>query len=82
MIHSSQAKGRPTTGAVAALAALSIVLIARPASAQMVNSADTARRGHDLATVACSNCHHVAIDQRGAPLLAPPAALYVEKTAY
>ena len=76
MTHSSQPKGRATTGAVAALAALSIVLIARPASAQMVNSSDTARRGHDLATVACSNCHQVAIDQHGAPLLAPPAASF------
>jgi mono/diheme cytochrome c family protein len=82
MTHPSQAKGRATTGAVTALAALPIALIAGPASAQMVNSADTARRGHDLATVACSNCHQVAIEQRGAPLRAPPAALYVEKAAY
>jgi mono/diheme cytochrome c family protein len=76
MTHPSQAKGRATTGAVAALAALPIVLIAGPASAQMVNSADTARRGHDLATVACSNCHQVAIEQRGAQLRAPPAASF------
>ena len=39
----------------------------------MVNWADTARKGHDLATVACSNCHQVAVDQRAAPLLARPA---------
>ena len=39
----------------------------------MVNSADTARKGHDLANIACSNCHQVAVDQRAAPVLANPA---------
>lgn len=53
--------------ALAALAALSILTTTGPAWAQMVNSADTARKGHDLARVACSNCHQVAVDQRAAP---------------
>ena len=39
----------------------------------MVNSADTTRKGHDLASIACSNCHQVAVDQRAAPVLASPA---------
>ena len=50
-----------------------ILPIADPAWAQMVNSADTARKGLDLAAVACSNCHKVAVDQRAAPVLARPA---------
>ena len=29
----------------------------------MVNSANTVRKGHDLASIACSNCHQVAVDQ-------------------
>ena len=68
-----QVKDRAMVSAFIALAALSILTIAGPAWAQMVNSADTARKGHDLATVACSNCHQVAVDQRVAPVLAPPA---------
>ena len=68
-----QVKDRAMVSAFIALAALSILTIAGPAWAQMVNSADTARKGHDLATVACSNCHQVAVDQRAAPLLARPA---------
>jgi mono/diheme cytochrome c family protein len=59
--------------ALAALAALSILTTTGPAWAQMVNSADTARKGHDLARVACSNCHQVAVDQRAAPLPVRPA---------
>jgi mono/diheme cytochrome c family protein len=39
----------------------------------MVNSADTARKGRDLATIACSNCHQVAVDQGASPGLATPA---------
>ena len=58
---------------VSAFTALTIVPIAGPAWAQMVNSAETARKGHDLATVVCSNCHQLAVDQRAAPILAPPA---------
>jgi len=58
---------------VSAFTALTILPIAGPAWAQMVNSAETARKGHDLATVVCSNCHQLAVDQRAAPILAPPA---------
>ena len=58
-------------------AALSILTIAGPAWAQTVNAADTVRKGHDLAAVACSNCHQVAVDQRarraGRPAPASPA---------
>jgi mono/diheme cytochrome c family protein len=68
-----QVKDRAMVSAFIALAALSILTIAGPAWAQMVNWADTARKGHDLATVACSNCHQVAIDQRAAPVLTSPA---------
>ena len=68
-----QVKDRAMVSAFIALAALSILTIAGPAWAQMVNSADTARKGHDLATVACSNCHQVAVDQRAAPLPVRPA---------
>ena len=70
-----QVKDRAMVSAFIALAALSILTIAGPAWAQMVNWADTARKGHDLATVACSNCHQVAVDQRAAPLLASPRPL-------
>jgi mono/diheme cytochrome c family protein len=73
MTHPLQIKGRTTAGACSAVAAFSAVLIAGPAWAQMVNSTNTVRRGHDLAAVACANCHQVAIDQRSAPLLVPPA---------
>jgi mono/diheme cytochrome c family protein len=69
-----QVKHRAMVSAFIALAALSILTTAGTAWAQMVNSADTARKGHDLATVACSNCHQVAVDQRVAPLLVRPAA--------
>jgi cytochrome c1 len=55
------------------LAALPILAIAAPAGAQMVNSAHTARKGHDLATIACSHCHQVSFDQRATPVLATPA---------
>ena len=68
-----QVKHRAMVSAFIALAALSILTTTGPAWAQMVNSADTARKGHDLATVACSNCHQVAVDQRVAPLLVRPA---------
>ena len=39
----------------------------------MVNSANTVRKGHDLASIACSNCHQVAVDQAAAPVLPNPA---------
>ena len=68
-----QVKHRAMVSAFIALAALSILTTAGPAWAQMVNSADAARKGHDLATVACSNCHQVAVDQRAAPLPVRPA---------
>ena len=58
---------------VSAFTALTILPIADPAWAQMVNSADTARKGLYLAAIACSTCHKVAVDQRAAPVLAPPA---------
>jgi cytochrome c551/c552 len=68
-----QTKARAMECAFKLLAALSLLAIAAPAGAQMVNSADTARKGHDLANIACSNCHQVAVDQRAAPVLATPA---------
>jgi mono/diheme cytochrome c family protein len=68
-----RARERATVRALASLAALAISATAGPALAQMVNSADTARKGHQLATVACANCHRVAVDQHAAPLVVPPA---------
>lgn len=68
-----QATYRANVCAFMALAAVSILTTAGPAWAQMVNSADTARKGHDLAAIACSNCQQVAVNQRSAPALAPPA---------
>jgi hypothetical protein len=47
-----QVKHRAMVSAFIALAALSILTTAGTAWAQMVNSADAARKGHDLATVA------------------------------
>jgi mono/diheme cytochrome c family protein len=73
MTRPFRARDCATVSAFTALAALSILTIAGPAWGQMVNSADTARKGHDLATVACSNCHQVAVDQRVAPVLILPA---------
>jgi mono/diheme cytochrome c family protein len=73
MAHRFQTKARAMECAFTLLATLSIVAMACPARAQMVNSADTARRGHDLAAVACANCHQVAVDQRAVPVLASPA---------
>jgi mono/diheme cytochrome c family protein len=58
---------------VSAFTAPTILPIADPAWAQMVNSADTARKGLYLAAIACSTCHKVAVDQRAAPVPAPPA---------
>jgi mono/diheme cytochrome c family protein len=73
MTYLFRTMARTTSAAFAALAMVSTVLCAGPAWAQMVNWANTTRKGHDLATVACSHCHQVAIDQRGAPALDPPA---------
>jgi mono/diheme cytochrome c family protein len=73
MTRPFRARDRATVGAFRSLAALSILAIADPAWAQMVNSADTARKGHDLATIACSHCHQVAVDQRATSVLASPA---------
>jgi mono/diheme cytochrome c family protein len=76
MIHPFQTKARAMECAFALLATLSILAIVGPAWAQMVNSADTARKGRDLATVACSNCHQVTVDQRAAPILTSPASSF------
>lgn len=78
MKGSFQAGGRARAGARSSVAmlcvlVLSILALGRSAWAQMVNSADTVRRGHDLAAVARATCHRVAVDQRSAPILAPPA---------
>jgi mono/diheme cytochrome c family protein len=59
--------------AFTALAALCALGIASPASAQMVNSAATVRKGQDLAAIACATCHKVAGDRRTAPILPTPA---------
>jgi hypothetical protein len=69
MTRPFRAKDGARVSAFTALAALSTLTIAGPAWGQMVNSAHTARKGHDLATVACSHCHQVAVDQRVAPVL-------------
>jgi len=44
-----------------------------PASAQMVNSTETVRKGRDLAAIACANCHVVGAGQPSARVLVPPA---------
>jgi mono/diheme cytochrome c family protein len=70
MRHPFQRKAPAMQGAFALLATLSILAIANPARAQMVNSADTVRKGRALATIACANCHQVAVDQRSTSVLA------------
>jgi mono/diheme cytochrome c family protein len=73
MTHLLRIRLRAAKSGFASLAALSSLLLAGPAWAQMVNSANTIRRGHDLASIACANCHQVAVDQRPARVLAAPA---------
>ena len=75
MTHPFQTRARAIAMqcAFTLLAALFIVAIAGPVWAQMMNSADTARKGLYLAAIACSTCHQVALAQRSAPVLAPPA---------
>jgi mono/diheme cytochrome c family protein len=73
MAQPFQTKARAMAHAFTLLATLFALAMAGSARAQMVNSANTARKGLFLATVACSTCHQVAGDQRSVPVLAPPA---------
>lgn len=40
---------------------------------QQGNTADDVRKGHQLATMLCANCHVAAPDQPFMPILSPPA---------
>lgn len=73
MTHSLRTRNRATQRSRTLLVMLSFLAIAGPAWAQMVNSAGTARKGHDLAAVACAHCHQVAVGQRPGPQVSPPA---------
>jgi len=53
-----------------------IALLGAVASAygQPAGTSDSVQAGHKLAILVCANCHVVATDQPGKPILRPPAA--------
>jgi mono/diheme cytochrome c family protein len=56
---------------------VALCALSRAAFAQDAGASDDVQQGHRLALTICGYCHVAASDQRGSPILKPPAPSFV-----